>query len=207
MSMIGFDRVAVVHGSKTVLKDLSFELTAGEKMLITGPSGIGKSTLFRLLLGFVQPSRGRVLFRGSSMNAAAAWKMRREAAYVSQALEIGGGNVSTLIGTVLEYHANRGSHRSESLDSWMEFLGLGVALLEMDVETLSGGEKQRIAILIALLLGRNLFLLDEITSNLDEALKEKVSSKFLGTPEWTVLTISHDPCWRKPGIHRLELEG
>ena len=77
----------------------------------------------------------------------------------------------------------------------MDFLRLPASVLDDEYEKLSGGEKQRIAILIALLLKRNIFLLDEVTSFLDAELKKKIITFFTQNREWTVLAISHDPDW------------
>jgi len=65
---------------------------------------------------------------------------------------------------------------------------------------LSGGEKQRIGILIALLLEREIFLLDEATSALDAGLKKKVAEHFLKHSHWTLFVISHDREWERDGV-------
>jgi putative ABC transport system ATP-binding protein len=116
--------------------------------------------------------------------------------------------VRSLINTILDYHANRHLKSSnDRLGRWMDFLELREAVIDEAVETLSGGEKQRVAILIALLLERKVFLLDEITSYLDQGLKDKVAALFLAEKDWTVLSIAHDPCWRQPGVKQIEMEG
>ena len=207
MGLFRFNDVWVNLGEKDILKGFSLELREGDKLLLTGKSGIGKSTVLRLLLGFVRPSKGEILYRDGMLNPAAATRIRRESAYVSQILEIGGGNVDGLIRQVLCYHANRhlGDLTAEK-SRWMEFLEMRDGILHEEIETLSGGEKQRVAILIALLLRRRIFLLDEITAYLDQGLKDKVASLFLSDPAWTVISISHDPCWRRDGIQRMEMK-
>ncbi|MCK4941335.1 ATP-binding cassette domain-containing protein, partial [candidate division WOR-3 bacterium] len=74
-------------------------------------------------------------------------------------------------------------------------------------EKLSGGEKQRILIVIALLLKRSVFLLDEVTSALDSELKEKVRDFFLKGDDWTVMVISHDKDWlERPELKVINLD-
>ena len=60
---------------------------------------------------------------------------------------------------------------------------------------MSGGERQRLAIIISVLLKRNIFFLDEITSALDKHLKKKVADFFVEKDDWTAIIISHDPVW------------
>jgi putative ABC transport system ATP-binding protein len=74
----------------------------------------------------------------------------------------------------------------------LDFLELPEEILQKKLELLSGGEKQRIAIVIALLLQRKIFLLDEITSALDKNLKQKIMDFFLQKHDATVMLISHD---------------
>jgi putative ABC transport system ATP-binding protein len=75
------------------------------------------------------------------------------------------------------------------------FFDLPLKILKEDYVNLSGGEKQRIALIVALLLKRDIFLLDEATSSLDRELKLRVIDFFTHRPEWTVLSISHDQDW------------
>jgi putative ABC transport system ATP-binding protein len=87
----------------------------------------------------------------------------------------------------------------------MKELELEKDILEKNFETLSGGEKQRIGILIALMLGRDIFLLDEATSALDSGLKKKVVDNFLKNEDWTVFIISHDKEWERNGVELVEI--
>lgn len=82
----------------------------------------------------------------------------------------------------------------------MQDLELEKDILEKDFENLSGGEKQRIGILIALLLEREIFLLDEATSALDAGLKKKVGELFLKHSQWTLFVISHYREWERNGV-------
>ena len=61
---------------------------------------------------------------------------------------------------------------------------------------MSGGEKQRFALIAGLLLGRKIFLLDEVTSSLDRDMKKKVVDFFADQTDWTVLAVSHDTVWQ-----------
>ncbi|WP_440945596.1 ATP-binding cassette domain-containing protein [Methanosarcina sp. T3] len=120
-----------------------------------GKSGTGKSTLFKILLGFEKLSEGSVYYMGESLNPQVAWQVRKEVAYVSQDTDLGEGPVKNLLEEVRSYRPNREKIVPEKLRILMRELELEKDILEKDFETLSGGEKQRIGILIALLLERD----------------------------------------------------
>jgi putative ABC transport system ATP-binding protein len=207
--MIRFEDVHVGFDRKKVLRGFSLEIHPGDKVLISGKSGIGKSTLFRLLLGYVRPDGGRVWYRDSEINPSDAWKIRHETAYVSQSLEMGQGTVGGFMEEILHYRANRGRGLpKEEKEHYRDFLELRPDIGEDTLESLSGGEKQRVAIWTALSLRRDLFLLDEVTSQLDRDMKKKVAGLFLSRPEWTVICVSHDACWKGASrVRRVEMEG
>lgn len=87
----------------------------------------------------------------------------------------------------------------------MRELELEYDILDKNFQELSGGEKQRIGILITFLLNRDIYLLDEITSALDVNLKKKVADYFLAREDWTILEISHDREWYRDWVEIIDL--
>ena len=79
-------------------------------------------------------------------------------------------------------------------------------MLDKPVHTLSGGEKQRLALVGALLLGRSLLLLDEITSALDPVNKQRVAATLSEQTDLAVLAVSHDPDVLGPDVRSVGLE-
>lgn len=196
MAVIRFKKICVEFNDSYVLQNVDFTVEQGDKVLIYGESGIGKTTVFRLLLGFEQPSHGSIFFHEKRLDARTAWDIRKRIAYVSQDLDIGSGTVANVIKNVFAYKANSSiSEYDVKLKNYLTLLRLKPAILHEPYEKLSGGEKQRIAIIIALLLERTIFFLDEVTSSLDEELKNKVIQYFTQNNDWTVLSISHDRTW------------
>ena len=192
--MFRLEHLTKQFSDQFVLEDFSFDIQEGEKIIVSGRSGIGKTTLFRLLLGFEQPDSGKIYFENELLTEITVWNLRRRVAYVSQDLNIGRGNLQTFFNETLSLKANV-EQKSNSLGELEELLNafeLPDTLLQKNIEELSGGEKQRVAIINALLLKRNIFFLDEITSALDKSLKAKVLDYFLLNPAFTVLSISHD---------------
>lgn len=192
--MFRLEHLTKQFSDQFVLEDFSFDIQEGEKIIVSGRSGIGKTTLFRLLLGFEQPDSGKIYFENELLTEFTVWNLRRRVAYVSQDLNIGRGNLQAFFNETLSLKANV-EYKNSSLDELEELLNafeLPDTLLQKNIEELSGGEKQRVAIINALLLKRNIFFLDEITSALDKSLKAKVLDYFLLNPTFTVLSISHD---------------
>lgn len=185
---------------KLVFSDLTLSVEKGEKVLIKGRSGIGKTTIFRLILGFTRPSAGDIYFEGNKVDPSLFWDIRKRIAHISQDSDIGEGSVMTLFEEVFSYGANKEKFSRDYLDVLLSEFSLQENILGKKFENLSGGEKQRIAIIISLMTKKDIFFLDEITSDLDAALKKKVVDFFLSHPEWTVLAISHDPEWEREGV-------
>lgn len=196
--MIRFENVTIQFKDTTLLKDLTFTVAQGDKVLLYGRSGIGKTTIFRLLLGFENIRSGKIFFHEQPIDAKTAWGMRKKVAYVSQDPDIGSGRVMTMLERIFSFKINRHiTLETSRIHELMDLMRLPASMLDDDYEKLSGGEKQRISILIALLLERDIFLLDEVTSSLDAELKNMIIGLFTKKKEWSVLAISHDRHWLK----------
>jgi putative ABC transport system ATP-binding protein len=208
VSVIRFENISVQFNQNLLFERLNFDVQNGEKLLVYGRSGEGKTTIIRLLLGFECPRAGNIYFEGKLLDRKTIWDIRKEIAYVSQNLDIGAGKVTALINRVLNYTANENINPSKTeLSDMLKFLRLKESILQENFEKLSGGEKQRILIVIALLLKRSVFLLDEVTSALDSELKEKVRDFFLKRDDWTVIVISHDKDWlQRPELKVINLD-
>ncbi|KPK64557.1 hypothetical protein AMJ83_02320 [candidate division WOR_3 bacterium SM23_42] len=208
MSVIRFKDVSVKFNDEFLFENLDFELRRGDKLLVYGKSGEGKTTIIRLILGFECPHGGSIFFEGHRLGRKTVWYVRTKISYVSQNLDIGDGPVRGLINRVMAFKANANIKPSNAeLSDWLKFLRLKESILREHFERLSGGEKQRIAILIALLLKRDVFLLDEVTSALDSELKGKMIDYFTSRSDATVIVISHDKDWLdSPGIRIINLD-
>lgn len=195
--MIRYENVAVNRGGVDVLRGFDLEVARGEKVLIYGKSGMGKSTILKLLLGFTYPDSGSVHFDGMEIDRHTVWEVRKRTAYVSQDLDIGEGVVSDFIDTVFSHKTNRHllDAREERLEGLMGMLELPQKILEKDFADISGGEKQRVALLLSMMLDREVYLLDEVTSAVDLELKRRLVEHFASTDGATVLAVSHDVNW------------
>ena len=194
--MIRFEDVTVARKGIHILKDFNLQVSRGNKVLIYGNSGIGKSTVLKLLLGFTRPDSGAIYFEDKRIDKKHVWEVRKRVAYVSQDLDIGEGNVSGFMDSVLGYNVNKAiqQHQAKRTDI-LDFLELEPGILDKSLDEISGGEKQRIALATAMLLEREIFLLDEVTSAIDTKLKKKVVDYFTSVAGATVLVVSHDAHW------------
>ena len=206
--MIKFNNIHLCYDGKKIIKDLSFEVKQGEKAVILGKSGSGKSSLFSLVLGFIKPGKGEIIFDGMCVNEKSVWDIRKKIAYIDQDVSIGAGKIFDLLGFVSRLKTNMHLDFTKGkVDDLLRYFELTSDVVNKNVEDLSGGERQRLAIVISVLLKRNVFLLDEVTSALDKHLKKKVADYFVERKDWTSLVISHDPVWlENPSVKVFNLE-
>lgn len=205
MEILNICKLSVLYDGRSILSDFNLSVAKGEKILIKGRSGIGKSTLFRIIMGFSVQDSGTISIEGVPVNADTVWDLRKRIAYVSQDTDIAHGKVKDLIDEVFSFKANKDILDRAELRQILSYLSLTHGILNKEYMRLSGGEKQRIVLLLALLSGKDIFLLDEVTAELDSALKQKVVDIFLKNPEWTVISISHDREWENEHIKVIDL--
>lgn len=193
--IIKYDNVSVVYDGKTIIDKFSLVVNKGDKVVIKGPSGSGKSTLLKMAQGYARPDVGTVFYRTKVINGDVLQTIRQETAYISQDTDIGEGIVRDLIESVFTYNTNKTIPYQDHLVEYLNLFLLEETILDKDFRSLSGGEKQRIVIVISLLLERTVFFLDEVTAALDGPMKQHVADYFLSREDWTVIAISHDDTW------------
>ena len=193
---VELNRLHLSFNGLPVLKDLSLSVFHGDKVTLTGPSGSGKSTVLRCILGLAMPDSGTITILGEPITRQNIWQKRHHIAYVAQEPDLGAGSVKEVIETPFSYRANIGLRGNLTrLPAIMERFNLPQQLLDKQITQLSGGEKQRIALVIAILLDRVIVLLDEASSALDTRNKQAVAEYFRQAENTTVLSVAHDSEW------------
>lgn len=184
---------------KRVLKEFDCTIRKGEYIGIRGSSGIGKSTLFNLLLGFLKPDGGEIRIDGVLLSAENRKLWHRRIGYVPQGVFILDGtlaeNVALGCCDISKEKVKR-ILRQVRLDEWVDELPQGIdTLLGESGARLSGGQKQRVGIARALYKEADILLLDEATSALDTATECEINEMICGLRNdyrgLTVLSIAH----------------
>ena len=184
---------------KRVLKEFDCTIRKGEYIGIRGSSGIGKSTLFNLLLGFLKPDGGEIRIDGVLLSAENRKLWHRRIGYVPQGVFILDGtlaeNVALGCCDISKEKVKR-ILRQGGVGEWGGEVPLGIdTLLGESGGRLSGGQKQRVGIARALYKEADILLLDEATSALDTATECEINEMICGLRNdyrgLTVLSIAH----------------
>lgn len=194
--MIVFENVSKKFDESYIIKNFTLKIEGGSKTLIYGKSGIGKTTIIKLILGFITPDEGEIYYNNQKLNSKNVWQLRKNTAYIGQNIDIADGTVEEIIKYILSFKVNQNIiFEKEKILELLNFFELDGNILKKDFGTLSGGEKQRVLISIFTFLNKKIYLLDEVTSSLDREMKLKVIQYFVNKKEWTVISISHDQEW------------
>jgi ATP-binding cassette subfamily B protein len=198
------------HDGGEVLRGIDFDFPERGLVAIAGASGRGKTTLLRTLLAFIEPREGSATLDGVPVSAVPAASFRDTVAYVPQSHDV-------LSGTLREVLALGRSVSDAELMTALERSGLGdaVAAMESGLSTvlgedgsgLSGGQRQRLAIARALLGEPRVLLLDEPTSNLDDATEQQIVALLtrLATDR-LVVAVTHRPALLEAAADVLDLD-
>ncbi|PNR97016.1 ABC transporter ATP-binding protein [Petrotoga sp. 9PWA.NaAc.5.4] len=191
-----FENVSKKFDGSYIIKNFTLKIEGGSKTLIYGKSGIGKTTIIKLILGFITPDEGQIYYNNQKLNSKNVWQLRKNTAYIGQNIDIADGTVEEIIKYILGLKVNQNIiFEKEKIIELLNFFELDENILKKDFGTLSGGEKQRVLISIFTFLNKKIYLLDEVTSSLDREMKIKVIQYFVNKKEWTVVSISHDQEW------------
>ena len=182
-------------GDREVMSNFSHDFRPGTKTAILGTTGAGKTTLFRLILNFIQPDSGEVTFYGNGFTHAADKSMRKNVVFVPQGNTLISGTIRNNLLMAKPDASDEELHTAlhTSCADFVFDLPQGIdTVLSEHGGGLSEGQAQRIAIARGLLRPGAVFLLDEISSALDEDTERELFSRlFAARPSTTILLITH----------------
>jgi ATP-binding cassette subfamily B protein len=183
---LAFSKVTFQHQSanKSALNEISFKTKIGETIAFVGPSGAGKTTLVKLLVGLYRPQSGKILYNGKNFDEINFDVLRERIGFVTQDTQLFSGSIRENL-----LFVNPKASDQDCLDvlnkaACQSLLaradkGLDTIIGEGGVKV-SGGEKQRLSIARALLRNPNLLVFDEATSSLDSLTEEEISETIRG---------------------------
>lgn len=192
--VVRFDNVTFGYDDKNILNDFSFEIRTGEQVTLSGRTGAGKSTIFKLILGLYRPDRGSVTIGGVNSADIPDKEKRRLFGYVEQSFHMVPGTVKDQITLFDE------SVTMDEVKKAAELTGLDDAIMSLPdgydtqctADIFSQGQWQLLSIARAAAAQPKLLLLDEITANLDADTEKTVLSALKRVSEnRTVISISH----------------
>ena len=197
-------------GDPWVLKECSFTVDAGESVAIIGPSGGGKTTLVKLLLGLLKPTEGTIRFGGQDLHRYGPRNLRPIIGAVMQDDQLFAGSVADNISffdSSVDYQRVESAARLAALHQEIVLMPMGYHTLIGDMgSSLSGGQKQRVILARALYRNPKVLLLDEATSHLDVA-NEKLVNEAVRELNLTKVIVAHRPETIASADRVLVLEG
>jgi ABC-type Fe3+/spermidine/putrescine transport system ATPase subunit len=189
--VLTIENLGVVIDSKPILEDVSLTVADSEIVAVLGPSGSGKSTLLRAIAGLVEPDAGTITWDGLSITDIPTHKRGFGLMFQGYAL-FPHMTVAQNVGFGLKMtgHENPSAEIKEAL-SWVGLEGFG----PRQVESLSGGEQQRVALARTLAPHPDLVMLDEPLGALDRNLRQKLvtdTRRVLEERDVTAVVVTHD---------------
>lgn len=192
---IALREVCFSYGENKVLSDVDIKIEKGDFVSLTGISGGGKSTLFRLLLGVYRQQNGEIFFETDNEKYSAGGETRHIFAYVPQGNFLFSGTVRDNITFLNETASEEEIKKAAETACALEFIeelpeGMDTKIGENGFG-ISEGQAQRISVARAILSGAPLLLLDEATSALDEHTEAKLLENVAELKDKTVIIVTH----------------
>jgi len=195
---ISVENVGKVYPDGTVaVGDISFEVPAGELVVLIGPSGSGKSTLLRMLNRLIEPSKGAIKIDGTDITAQDPTELRRQIGYVIQNVGLfPHQSIRTNVGTVPRLLGWKSKQVRTRADELLDLVGLDPSRYgNRYPHELSGGQRQRVGVARALAADPKVLLMDEPFSAVDPIVRGRLQEEFLrlqAAVRKTIVLVTHD---------------
>lgn len=193
--LIHIDHLSIETNNQPIIKDLSFNVQANEILTINGPSGSGKSTLLKYLAQLHNPSlvtKGDYFFKDQHVLDLDPIELRQNVSYCFQAPTLFGATVRDNL--QFSYEIRNMDFDEAKAKELLSHVQLPKSYLDKDITTLSGGEKQRVALIRNVQFRPDILLLDEITSALDSDTRKIIwewLDQYRKENNVTVILVSH----------------
>lgn len=193
--LLNIKNYSVKAKDKTLVHGINLAIEKGEFVAITGPSGTGKSTLLKGIVELLDTNlttEGEILYKGKSVTEYDPIELRQAITYTVQSPQLFGQTVRDNL--KFPYDIRDQVFDEERAIQTLQNVGLDKSFLDKSIDTLSGGEKQRVALIRNVQFTPDVLLLDEVTSALDKPTREAIwkwLSDYQAEHDTTILMISH----------------
>jgi len=179
-------------GATKILKHINLDIEKGQYVTVVGPSGSGKSTLMRILASMISATSGEVLFNGKLIETYEPTAYRQQVSYAFQQPTLFGKTVRDNL--MFPFEVRKKEFDEAKVVEYLKMVNLDETYIDKSVNDVSGGEKQRIALLRNLIFPPEVLITDEVTAGLDtenKAIVHKMLNEF-NQQGLTILRVTHD---------------
>lgn len=206
-TIIELDGLSYKASDKVILSYIDLNVSKGDFLSITGPSGSGKSTLLKIVASLLSKSSGSFYFEGKAIEEIDPVTYRKAVSYCFQSPVLFGETVSDNLS--FPFKIRNVDFDKDRAEKMLASVGLEPIYLDKKITELSGGEKQRVALIRNIIFTPKVLLLDEVTSALDED-NRKIIWKWLHSiydaGDLTILMVSHNQEEAQLAPHSIEIK-
>ena len=198
MAMISFRNVVKSFGGRgrPAVRDLTFDIEAGEIVVLVGPSGCGKTTTMKMINRLIEPTSGSIVVDGVEATRQDPVELRRRIGYVIQSIGLmPHRSIEENIATVPKLLGWDGPRIRERIGELVTIFDLDPELMDRYPAELSGGQRQRVGVARALAADPPVMLMDEPFGAVDPIVRERLQDEFLAIQERlkkTIVFVTHD---------------